>query len=48
MFALIFLNDVCKTKKKTFKVTENLKVEDLPGFMRVHVTVLYKLLDEFT
>lgn len=48
MFALIFLTDVFKTKNQIFKVTDNLKVEELPGFLQVHVTILYKLLDEFT
>lgn len=48
MFALIFLTDVFKTKNQLFKVTDNLKVEELPGFVQVHATILYKLLDEFT
>lgn len=48
MFALVFLTDVCKTKNQLFEVTENLKVEELPGSVQVHVTILYKLLDEFT
>lgn len=42
-----FLTDVCKTKNRLFKVTDNLKVEELPSFVQVHVTILYKLLDEF-
>lgn len=48
MFALILLTDVCKTKNQIFKVTENFKGEKLPGSVQVHVTILYKLLDEFT
>lgn len=48
MFALIFLTDVCKTKSYLFKVTDSLKVEELPGFVQVHIIILYKLLDGFT
>lgn len=48
MFALIFLTDVCRRKNQLFKVTDNLKVEELPGFMQVHMIILYELLDRFT
>lgn len=46
MFVLIFLTE-CKKNIQLSWVTVNLKVIKLPGFVQVHVIILYKLLDEF-
>lgn len=46
MFVLKFLTEYKKNIQLSW-VTVDLKVIELPGFVQVHVTILYKLLDEF-